>query len=97
MKDVRGRGLMIGVEFGHEDITGLVLSGMAQRDVLVVPYTFNNATVTRFEPPLMISDEQIEWAATAFEEAVAQTAQLLIDAGADFDGESEDDGEAPEA
>ncbi len=98
VKDVRGRGLMIGVEFGHEDITGLVLSGMAQRDVLVVPYTFNNATVTRFEPPLMISDEQIDWAATAFEEAVAQTAQLLIDAGADFDSESEpDDGEAPEA
>ncbi len=96
VKDVRGRGLMIGVEFGHEDITGLVLSGMAQRDVLVVPYTFNNATVTRFEPPLMINDEQIEWAATAFEESVAQTAQLLIDAGADFDGESAD-GEAPEA
>ena len=95
VKDVRGRGLMIGVEFGHEDITGLVLSGMAQRDVLVVPYTFNNATVTRFEPPLMISDEQIEWAATAFEEAVAQTAQLVIDAGADFDGET--NGEAPEA
>ncbi|RYG71351.1 aspartate aminotransferase family protein [bacterium] len=77
IKEIRGRGLMIGVEFPHEDITSLVLAGLAQRDVLVVPYTFNNATVTRFEPPLNISDEEIEWAATAFEEAVAQTAELL--------------------
>lgn len=77
IKDVRGRGLMIGVEFPHEDVTSLVLAGLAQRDVLVVPYTFNNPTVTRFEPPLNISDEELEWAATAFEEAVAQTAELL--------------------
>lgn len=77
IKDVRGRGLMIGVEFPHEDVTSLVLAGLAQRDVLVVPYTFNNPTVTRFEPPLNISDEELEWATTAFEEAVAQTAELL--------------------
>lgn len=75
--DVRGRGLMIGVEFPHEDITSLVLAGLAQRDVLVVPYTFNNPTVTRFEPPLNISDQEIEWAARAFDEAVAQAAELL--------------------
>ncbi len=78
VKEVRGRGLIIGVEFPHEDITSLVLAGLAQRDVLVVPYTFNNPTVTRFEPPLNISDEEIEWAATAFEEAVAATAELLV-------------------
>ncbi|PQV64445.1 acetylornithine aminotransferase apoenzyme [Abditibacterium utsteinense] len=77
VKDVRGRGLMIGIEFPHEDITSLVLAGLAQRDVLVVPYTFNNPTVTRFEPPLNISDSEIEWAATAFDEACAATAELL--------------------
>lgn len=77
VKEVRGRGLMIGVEFPHEDITSLVLAGLAQRDVLVVAYTFNNPTVTRFEPPLNISDEEIAWAARAFEEAVAQAAELL--------------------
>lgn len=77
VKDVRGRGLMIGVEFPLEDITSLVLAGLAQRDVLVVPYTFNNPTVTRFEPPLNISDEHIEWALKAFDEAVEQTAELI--------------------
>lgn len=77
VKEVRGRGLMIGIEFPHEDITSLVLAGLAQRDVLVVPYTFNNPTVTRFEPPLSISDEEIEWAMRAFEESVEQAAELL--------------------
>ena len=77
VKDIRGRGLMIGVEFPLEDITSLVLAGLAQRDVLVVPYTFNNPTVTRFEPPLNISDEHIEWALKAFDESVAATAELI--------------------
>jgi putrescine aminotransferase len=95
VKEVRGRGLMIGVEFPHEDVTGLVLSGMATRDVLVVPYTFNNATVTRFEPPLLIGDDEIDWAATAFEESVEQTAALLEAAGADMFEEPSKE-EAPE-
>ena len=77
--DIRGRGLILGVEFPEEDITSLVLAGLAQRDVLVVPYTFNNPTVTRFEPPFVISDEQIEWATRAFDEAVGQTAALLAE------------------
>jgi len=97
VRQVRGRGLMIGVEFPHEDVTGLVLSGMAARDVLVVPYTFNNATVTRFEPPLMISDSQIHWAARAFDESVEQTSALLEESGLSFDGaQSQSDEEAPE-
>jgi putrescine aminotransferase len=93
VKEVRGRGLMIGVEFPHEDITSLVLTGLAQRDVLVVPYTFNNPTVTRFEPPLIITDDELEWAARAFEEAVEQTAVLIEDV--DFE-ESHGEDSAPE-
>ena len=77
IKEVRGRGLMIGIEFPHEDITSLCVSGLAQRDVIVVSYTFNNPTVLRFEPPLIISDEEIEWAIKAFGEAMEQTAQVL--------------------
>ena len=76
VKEVRGRGLMIGVQFTHEDVGGLAIAGLVQRDVLAA-YTLNNPTVMRFEPPLIISDEEIEWAARAFEEAVAQTAVLV--------------------
>jgi putrescine aminotransferase len=73
---VRGRGLMIGVEFSHEDIGGLVIGGLAQRRVLAA-YTLNNPTVIRFEPPLVIDDEQIVWAVDAFGESVEQALELI--------------------
>lgn len=78
VKEVRGRGLMIGVEFAHDDIAGLVIAGMAARGVLAA-YTLNNATVIRFEPPLIISDEEIELAGTAFRDALEQAQELLAD------------------
>jgi putrescine aminotransferase len=86
IKEVRGRGLMIGVEFSHEDIGGLVIGGLAQRNVLAA-YTLNNPTVIRFEPPLVIDDEQIVWAARAFEEAVEQSLELIADFEDDLDEE----------
>ena len=73
---VRGKGLMIGVEFRHEDVGGLVIAGMAQRHVIAA-YTLNNPSVIRFEPPLTISDAQIQRAAAAFRESMEQTAELL--------------------
>jgi len=94
IKEVRGRGLMIGVEFTHEDIGALAIAGLVQRDVLAA-YTWNNPKVMRFEPPLIISDEQIEWAARAFEESVAQTTELVE--GIDLEDEDEDDGKTASA
>jgi len=78
ISEVRGVGLMIGIEFTHGDIAGLVIAGLAQRDVLAA-YTLNNPTVIRLEPPLIISDEQVETALRAFEESVEQTAMLVED------------------
>jgi putrescine aminotransferase len=78
IKEVRGRGLMLGVEFSHDDIAGLVIAGMAARGVLAA-YTLNNATVIRFEPPLVISDAQIAQAAAAFSESLEQARELLQD------------------
>ena len=78
ISEVRGRGLMIGFEFTHEDIGGLAIAGLAQRQVLAA-YSLNNPRVMRFEPPLTISDSQIEWAARAFHEAVEQTSILIED------------------
>jgi putrescine aminotransferase len=94
VKEIRGRGLMIGFEFTHEDIGGLAIAGLAQRRVLAA-YSLNNPRVMRFEPPLTISDEQIAWAASAFEEAVAQTADLVE--GMDIDEYPEEAGDAQTA
>jgi len=76
IRDVRGKGLMIGVEFSHEDVGGLVIAGLAQRYVIAA-YTLNNPSVIRFEPPLTIADDQLARAVPAFREAVEQTAELL--------------------
>ncbi|MDQ3812999.1 MAG: aspartate aminotransferase family protein [Armatimonadota bacterium] len=87
IKELRGRGLMIGVEFTHEDVGGLAIAGLVGRNVLAA-YTLNNPKVMRFEPPLIISDEELEWATSAFEEAVAQTASLVE--GIEIEDEDED-------
>jgi putrescine aminotransferase len=76
--DVRGKGLLIGVEFTDEDIAGLVIAGLAQRNVLAA-YTLNNPKVIRIQPPLIITAEQIETVAQAFRESVAQTMELVAD------------------
>ncbi len=92
VREVRGRGLMIGFEFTHEDIGGLAIAGLAQRQVLAA-YSLNNPRVMRFEPPLTISDSQIEWAARAFHEAVAQTSEMIE--GMDIEDEPEYEESSP--
>jgi len=74
--EVRGRGLMIGIEFREEDLAGLTIAGLAQRRVLAA-YTLNNPTVIRLQPPLIITEAQADQALTAFEEAVAQAVELV--------------------
>ena len=74
--EARGRGLMIGVEFAMDEVGELVVAQMLKRGVCVA-YTLNNPRIMRFEPPLIITPEQIEVAVTAFGESVAETAELL--------------------
>jgi putrescine aminotransferase len=81
---VRGRGLLIGVEFAHEDIAGLAIAGLAQRRVIAA-YTLNNPRVIRLEPPLVIEEGQLARALSALGEAVEQAVALLADAEPDQD------------
>jgi len=76
--DVRGMGLMIGVEFAVKDVAELTINGMARRGVIAA-YTLNNPKVIRFEPPLVITEQQITQAAGVFEEAVDEAVQMLAD------------------
>lgn len=78
LRAVRGRGLLIGVEFCDPDLASLTVSALAGRGVMVA-YTFNNPTVVRFEPPFIISDDQIERVAAAFDAAVEGVAQFTAD------------------
>jgi len=76
VKEYRGRGLLIGLEFTHSDVAGLVIAGLAQRNIIAA-YTLNNAAVIRLEPPLIITQEQLEDALVALEAALHQTGELL--------------------
>jgi putrescine aminotransferase len=74
--DVRGKGLLIGVEFANEDFAALTAAGLLQRRVLTA-YTLNNPRVIRLEPPLIVQPEHINQALEAFAEALAQVRNLV--------------------
>lgn len=78
--DVRGRGLMIGVEFADADVGKLVIGSLVKGGV-VAAYTLNNPEVMRFEPPLIITDEQIDQVVAVFRDAVLDVQQMLEEFG----------------
>jgi len=73
---VRGRGLMLGVEFVHPDLA-LMTSAEAGRRGVITFYTLNNPNVIRIEPPLVITPELIDRAAQGIAGAVGDAARLL--------------------
>ncbi len=73
---VRGRGLMIGVEFAVKDVAELTINGMSRRGIIAA-YTLNNPKVIRFEPPLIVTEAQVNVAVAAFRESVSEAAAML--------------------
>ncbi len=74
--EVRGRGLLIGVQFPDSDIAGLVIAGLVQRRVIAA-YTLNNPEVIRIEPALSIPEQDLDRGLHAFEESVEQAKDLV--------------------
>lgn len=74
--EVRGQGLMVGVEFSLDEVGELVIAQMVKRGV-VAAYTLNNPRVIRMEPPLIVSEAEIDRAVDVFADAVRETAELL--------------------
>ncbi len=74
--DLRGRGLLIGVQFRDADVAGLVIAGLAQRRVIAA-YTLNNPEVIRIEPALTIPEADLDRGISALADSVEQTKGLL--------------------
>ncbi len=70
--EVRGLGLMIGVEMAQEKFGGSIIMEMSKRRVIGV-YTLNKPKVIRFEPPLTINEEELDICIRAFGEAAEET------------------------
>lgn len=74
--DVRGRGLMIGVEFAMDEVGELTVAQMLKRGMCAA-YTLNNPRVIRLEPPLIISEDEVRQAVNILDEALTETSELL--------------------
>ena len=78
LKEARGLGLILGVEFTDSDIGKLVIGTMVHRGVIAA-YTLNNPKVLRFEPPLIITRAEIDHVLEVFAAGVQDAVDLLGD------------------
>ena len=73
IRDVRGRGLLIGVEIIDAKVGESLARRMFDRNVLIA-YTLNKPEVIRIEPPLIITRELIDVALERFQESLQEEA-----------------------
>ena len=73
---VRGAGLLVGVELTNEGYAGTIIPELLKRGVTAA-WTLNAQHVIRLEPPLIVSAKQIATALQAFDEAVGVAVQRL--------------------
>jgi putrescine aminotransferase len=76
LQEVRGRGLMIGLEFTDADIGGLVVAELASRGVLTA-FGLNNPKVVRLEPPLIVEEIHLQEALDALGASLEATEKTL--------------------
>ncbi len=75
---VRGRGMMIGVELTKEGAGGMLMSLMIEKKIIVA-YTLNNPKVIRIEPPLIMPADVVDHVLEEFRDAVKTTAAAIED------------------
>jgi predicted acetylornithine/succinylornithine family transaminase len=69
--DVRGRGLLIGVELADAQVTAQFDAEAYQRGVILGASTINNETVVRLAPPLVITEPEVDHALQVIEDSIA--------------------------
>ncbi|HOM82075.1 MAG TPA: aminotransferase class III-fold pyridoxal phosphate-dependent enzyme, partial [Armatimonadota bacterium] len=74
--EVRGKGLLAGVQFADADVAKLVITAMGHEGVLVA-YSLNNPCVVRLEPPLIVTEAEIDRALSVMEECIEGAASAL--------------------
>ncbi len=76
LAQVRGLGLMVGIEFQEDKFAGSAIFEMVRQGVIAV-YTLNQPKVIRFEPPLNVETGEIERAVNALRESLLVTRERL--------------------
>lgn len=70
--EIRGIGLMIGIEFHRDEVGYEVSKGMFDEGVLVAGTLINSKTI-RIEPPLTISMEEVDQVVLTFRKVLSET------------------------
>ena len=76
VSEVRGRGMMIGVEFAMDEVGELTIAQLVKRG-MIAAYTLNNPRVIRIEPPLIMTEDQADIAVETMGEAIGETQEIL--------------------
>jgi putrescine aminotransferase len=76
ISQVRGLGLLVGVELRNEGYGGTIIPELLKRGVTAA-WTLNQQRVIRLEPPLIVDAAQIATALQALDEAVAVALERL--------------------
>ena len=76
IKEIRGKGLLIGIELTKEGLGGMLMSELIQARIIVA-YALNNPKVIRIEPPLIIDYEDINKVLLALAKALELTNQVV--------------------
>ena len=76
VRDVRGLGLLVGVELAHEGYGGWVIPEMLKAGVTAA-WTLNQQRVIRLEPPLVVTADEIDRALEALRGGIAAAFEKL--------------------
>jgi putrescine aminotransferase len=76
VRDVRGLGLLVGVELTHEGYGGWVIHEMLKAGVTAA-WTLNQQRVIRLEPPLVVTESEVDRALEALRGGIAAAHEKL--------------------
>ncbi len=76
ISEVRGRGMMLGLELTKEGAGGMLMSLMIDKSVIVA-YTLNNPRVIRMEPPLIMPVSVVDIVLEKLRDAVALIDEVI--------------------
>lgn len=78
IKEVRGRGMMIGMDLVKEGAGGMLMALMIDQHVIVA-YTLNNPKVIRIEPPLIMPKHVVDHVLEVLRSSIKQVADVIDD------------------
>jgi len=73
VREVRGRGLLIGLDFTEASVAAEFLMAMLEQHV-VMSYSLNTHSVVRLTPPATLDEDDLAWLSSAMRESAVDLA-----------------------